>query len=239
VTVVLPEGTVRIIAFDQATGAWGVAEGTVLAGQTLPIDVYFYASSPGIPVSGEDGFQYDIQCDGRSVYGGRWDGTVQNAYDSAYGLRVNGDDTPCVRAFTFDGQYVAGPVAFDGGGLALPFAIARKVFVPATGGFARRLDVVTNTTSVTQTATLRVHGNYGPEAARVNVPATPGQTGSTYAVMQELPGGNPASCPRPSSPTCSRGRERPSASAPRGSRAAPTSSGTSGASPWPRARARP
>lgn len=175
----VPAGLVQATAFE--SGIYGVANGAVnSAPAALPL-VLGNARRLSANLSGTDGFLYDVQSSGSLSDGGTTDRRFSDAYDGMYGLRVNTVTFPGVSAaaLALSGrQFVLGPQA------AGSLLMTRKIYVPAEGGFARYLEIVSNPTGVTQNARVRVEGNLGSDSSTAII-VRPEDTGNTYAVTVE------------------------------------------------------
>jgi hypothetical protein len=187
----VPVGTVRVVA--SAPGEFnsaGFAEGSLAQDQTVTIDVHLgNASRFNVNLDGADGFRYDVGCQGSMGDGGTADRQLSDAYDGAYSLVIHGVGFPCqVAAISEDGgrEQILGPSA------QANVTVTRKVFVPAAGGFARYLDVISNAGAAPTDLTVEVRGNLGSDS-RTRVVVAPDVTGSTYAVTDE--GGGPCCDP--------------------------------------------
>jgi hypothetical protein len=129
--------------------------------------------------TGTDGFVYDPGCFGELQRGGTSDGRLIDAYAwGGYGLRVNGSGPWGASAATLemDGRQIVYSSAEMSG-----VVTARKLFVPAAGGFARYLDTFTNPSSVSVTVTVKIESSLGGVVHLLVDPAT---TGNTYAVTR-------------------------------------------------------
>jgi hypothetical protein len=167
----VPAGPVVVTATDFAVN--GVATGVLSTGGTLTLNVPLgNAVNFAAGFGGADGFVYNTQQDGSM-----WLGSVPNAsYSYANALEMNGLDFPYLdgaRVEMQGRQQVFGPVAMG------DLIVSRKVFVPAAGGFARYLEIITNPTAAPIAAHLKVLTSLRG-GSQVVVPPT--ATGSTYAV---------------------------------------------------------
>ncbi len=179
-------GNVRVYATDpNDLKKTGVADGVVTVGQTASVDVttgnaanvwnYYFE------LVGTDGFLYDVDCDGSLGDGGIADGSLSDAYDGAYSLKVNNRIYPCLRAARLgaDGREGNFPAVTMSG-----LKVTRAVFIPQSGGFARYLDTLTNPTDVPITAMVSTESFLGPVSATRLVVA-PSETGQKFAVTDE------------------------------------------------------
>ncbi|MCW5625726.1 MAG: Ig-like domain-containing protein, partial [Burkholderiales bacterium] len=116
-----------------------------------------------------DGFLWDIQGDGQINNG------TSDAYDG--GLRLNGFQYQSTGLTDADGrQVVIGPQMQD------VFEDSRKIYVSDTAGFARFLEIVTNTGTTEASYTVGVVSNLGSDGSTQLV-AT--QTGSTFVTAAD------------------------------------------------------
>jgi protocatechuate 3,4-dioxygenase beta subunit len=178
-------GAVRVMAFDPSNVAVaGVADGSSVAGETSTVNVTLGGASvhswnDPFNLDGADGFRYDVTDDGSLKFGGTTDGRLSNAYDGTYYLKADGwwFANRGQTVTTEDGgrEVVISPDVFDG------LQMRRKVYVPAEGGFARYLDILTNTTAQAKTVTVGGEGWLGPYTD-THVVVSPSQTSNRYAV---------------------------------------------------------
>ena len=135
--------------------------------------------------------------------GGTADGTLRNAYRfDAYTLRVNGQSPSGNKPAQFEmagRQIVYGPYALGG------VEATRRLFVPSTGGFARYLDTVTNTSALPVTVDVQVEGALG---GVVHVVVDPSTTSNSYAVTLADPTTVSVSEERPGDTSRTRARVR-------------------------------
>ena len=107
---------------------------------------------------------------------------------------MNGNDFPCVAAAKLaqnGRELVLGPTRpnnmGEGGWVpTLPIDATRRVYSPASGGFVRYFDVLTNRTGTPQTVTVGVSGNYGPTPDGTSLVVAPSATGNRFAVMRDV-----------------------------------------------------
>ena len=88
---------------------------------------------------------------------------------------------PCLNAATIDTvgrQLVFGPVLIHN------LQVARKVYSPAAGGFARYLEEIQNPGSSPVVISLTISGNLGSDN-NTRIVVTPSQTNYTYAVTDQ------------------------------------------------------
>ncbi len=163
----------------------GVARGTVTANQSATINVTLgqaVSLQTSLDLDGDDGFRYDVACDGTITYGGTFTGSLSNAFQVAYTLRINGQTFQCEKAGISelnDRQLDIGPAGLAG------LMVTRKIFVPSNGGFARYLEILTNNSSVPVTASVELQGQIGTYYSIPQVLVDPSTTNSTYAVTGE------------------------------------------------------
>lgn len=181
----VPPGPIAVSASDPSNGGNdGLANGTLTAAG-LSLDVTLGNAIPfnysTINLDGADGFRYDVSEDGSLTDGGTTSGSLDDAYDGAYRLRVNGNSFPSVSVAgeELDGrQLVLGPVAMG------QLVVTRKVFSPPAGGFARYLEIISNPSGVAVAATIAVSSNLGSDYSTRLVVA-PADTQNTYAVTDQ------------------------------------------------------
>jgi len=171
-----PAGLVVVVGYDAEFSTMGMAHAQLTAGGSTTIDIGGGADRCNRTLAGTDGFRYDAGCGGELRNGGTIDNTLRDAYRSAYAVRVNGaSQTNSNAAFfdsanrqiTYEQHQVSGVIA------------ARKLFVPASGGFARYLDTFTNTTAAPVTVEVLVDSMFGGAVRQV---VTPGATNNRYAI---------------------------------------------------------
>src|SRR4029079_5742188 len=97
-------------------------------------------------------------CNGALSDGGTTDGSLGGAYQGTYALRAFERSFPCPNVGELED--VSREVAVGPADLVAVTA-TRKVFVPAAGGFARYLEILTNPLVVPQTVTVTVEGQLG------------------------------------------------------------------------------
>jgi hypothetical protein len=174
----VPAGLVQVIL----AGSAGIANGIVAAGATTTIDVTV-GNARALPVflSGTDGFRYDVETEGYLSDGGTNGGQFNDAYDGMYRRSTNNIIFPQVSVAeqeVTDREIVLGPRP---NGRLL---VTRKVFVPAAGGFARYLEMVTNTSATATEVTVTINGNLGSDGSTL-LQVSPAATNNTYAVTLE------------------------------------------------------
>ena len=174
----VPAGLVQVIG----NGFPGIANGIVTAGATTTINV-----TAGNAVQfrhslvGDDGFEYDVNEQGDLSDGGTADGRLSDAYDGMYEASTNGQSFSWVSlAETEDSgrELVLGPKPSG------RLLVRRKVFVPAAGGFARYLEIVTNPTETARDVDVVISGDLGSDSSTA-IHVGPVATNNTYAVTFE------------------------------------------------------
>jgi protocatechuate 3,4-dioxygenase beta subunit len=189
-------GTVRVAAFPYDPQNGGVAQATVTASQTTQANVtlgtavvsWFYYGVHNL--DGADGFRYDIERNGELVYGGTADGRLPNAYNYSHYLSLNDNwwfyNETGVATFEDNGrEKVVGQDSWGG------VQMARKVYVPAEGGFARYLEVLTNSADRPLTFRVGMDGSVG-YGENTRIADAPAQNGNTFAVMFDHAGERPS-----------------------------------------------
>jgi hypothetical protein len=179
----VPAGRIQVTAFHPLDAELaGIAEETLEPPDSLNLDVTLGTAVLFLHMlDGFDGFRYDVDCRGQLSDGGRTDETVDDAYDGTYFVDVGGHGFPChsVGALEDGGREVSFGTTRVAG-----LRVARKVFVPAAGGFARYLEVLTNPGPVSRTVTVHVQGYLGSQAStRVVVP--PSETNNTFVLTDQ------------------------------------------------------
>jgi hypothetical protein len=179
-SLTVPIGSVRVGAVDGAGDPplAGLAEGEAGPGSST-VDVGLgNAVSLSADLAGSDGFQYVVDCNGTLTGGGTSDASA--AYWSANYLSVADrgfPGWPCLPALADEEGRELAIGARDVAGIR----VARKVYVPPYGGFARYLEVLTNTGTAPVTVPVTVAGNLRSDAA-TRILASPASTGRTYAL---------------------------------------------------------
>jgi hypothetical protein len=138
----------------------GTAQGTLTGGGWLDLPITLqegvqFGEGPDFNLDGADGFRYDIS----------WRAVVRNggSPDGALSSPMSGMNYLSVGNSNWNGDIAT----LEAGGRQLSFVpqvvngllVARKVYVPVDGGFARYLEVFTNPRSVTATRSINVYGD--------------------------------------------------------------------------------
>jgi hypothetical protein len=190
----VPIGTVQVKASapDGSTAGW--ISGTLSTSSTLSLSPVF-GNATTFPsgtylLTDPNGFVYDIACDGSLSQGGQnAPGGLVASYSGAASLLVNQNSPAfCLSrdtgALDQNGQQVTlGPR--PGGAANALLAVTRKSYVPASGGYVRYLDSVTNPLSVPVTTTIEVDTNFSAGDTPDTLLADPTTNGSTFAVLQD------------------------------------------------------
>jgi hypothetical protein len=182
-SLVVPAGRIRVGAQDgyasDGRGRAGLAEGVATVGSPATIDVTLgNAAALPVPLAGSDGFRYDLGCEGTLSGGGV--SADDAAYWGAYYVAVASRSFPgwpCLPASAEQGgrQLAIGPRDVAG------IEVTRKVHVPPSGGFARYLEVLTNTGAGAVTVPVHVESDL-VSSASTRIVASPASTGRTYAL---------------------------------------------------------
>jgi Carboxypeptidase regulatory-like domain/Bacterial TSP3 repeat/Bacterial Ig-like domain (group 2) len=186
-------GTIQVAASDSSNPAnAGIVTIQLPSDQPLNLNVTLgNAFNFGFPffqnfnLDGTDSFRYDVQCDGGLSDGGTVNGTFNDAYDGTYLLNLSSNlfskQFPCLTAGLLDtnGRQVAlGYVTLGN------LQVTRKIYSPASGGFARYLEVLKNPGIVPVTTSVSVSGNLGSDS-ETRIVVAPSATNSTYAVTDQ------------------------------------------------------
>jgi hypothetical protein len=180
-------GKVTVTAFANGVGGRSAAQLTP-AGATVNVTLSdFVRISFAYTLRGTDGFAYSVGCSGGLVNG---EDSSHAPYDDAYSLdlasgSVSGTGMPCAYAAELVAggrQLVIGPSPIG------VTKVTRKVFVPAAGGFARYLEVLSNPTDTDVMLTAHVTGSDG----NTRLVVAPANTSDTYAVNDDPSGRVPS-----------------------------------------------
>ncbi len=163
------------------------ASTTVTAGVETTVN-FTVEQGVSLPVvlSGTDTSRYDINCTGSLDDGGF--GGRNDAYDGAYTLRVNSSAFPCqyVAVLRSSGREVAmsPQIMMDG------LQVARRIYVPPEGGYARYIELFTNLSTNEIVVPMSITSNLGSDGS-TRIIYSPASTGNRYAVTQDN-GSDPA-----------------------------------------------
>jgi hypothetical protein len=179
-------GLVQVFAYDPfLTNLAGISNSVATANQSSIVNVTL---GPAVELrffnqlselDGGDAFRYDVDCEGRIGRGGTFDFNFFNAYYFAYTAKVNGEAFPCLNGALPEAagrQLVLGPANVGG------LAFTRKIFVPVQGGFARYLEILSNTTNAPITTSMQIEGAPGLSYQSYQVAVDPSTTNNTYAI---------------------------------------------------------
>ena len=154
-----PAGALLLSALHPSNGDAAVVQVTLAAGTTVePTLTMGTGARFDHNLDGQDGFRYDVGCQGALIDGGTADRSLTDAYDGAYYLSVNGQTFPCYGAApTIAGgrEIRIGPSAFGS------LVVSRRIFVPAEGGYVRFVDEVTNESGGEVTVPVDVSSTLG------------------------------------------------------------------------------
>jgi hypothetical protein len=174
-------GEIQISA--ELSGVLGISQiTTTLADSTLTLNLALgNAVRLGYNLTGSDTSIYDVGCDGSLVDGG-FSGRG-DAYDGAYYLNVNGTGFPCLTsaaATTSNGlrELVLGPKALG------DLTVTRRIFVPTEGGYARYVEVLSNTSNSDLTVPVNIYSNLGSDSSTRLVVA-PSASSGRYAITMD------------------------------------------------------
>jgi len=186
----VPVGTIHVSSADPVTRvANGLATGQITVGQNTTVNVvfgqgfdFFDTNAFNFFLDGTNGYRFDIDCDGEIDGGGRIDNTVNRGYSGAENLQFNGihftEFFPCIAgAQTGLGgrQIVLGPAGVSG------LTVTRKIYSPASGGFTRYLEVLSNS-SQQAVPVMPLIQSFLNNSGSITTLVAPADTGNTYAV---------------------------------------------------------
>jgi len=186
-------GTVQIWSVDPSNrNSVGIATAPLTVSQPLNLNVvlgngytFFTPFFQLFNLDGTNGFRYDVHCNGELNDGGTVDRHLNDAYDGAYLLNLNGDSSgrqfPCLNAGLVD---VAGRQITLGYVNINNLQVTRKIYSPAGGGFARYLEVLTNSGATAITTSVNVNSNLGSDN-ETRIVVSPSQTNFTYAITDQ------------------------------------------------------
>lgn len=182
----LPLGTIRL----QTSGGGYTGQATLerlTTGAAVLDLVVSQMVNLGFTFDSPDTSRYDFGCTGVLVdggYGGRGD-----AYDTAYGLSVAGSSFPCVSVASLR---TGGRELVVGAARVGQFDVVRRLYVPAAGGYARYIELLTNRGASDATINVTLSTNLGSDGATFVV-VNPADTAQRYAVTTDgTPGSDPA-----------------------------------------------
>ena len=178
-----PVGNVSVSATDPSNSqVAGLASGAVSATATNTINITLgNAARFNFNLDGSDGYRYDVMCDGALSDGGTVSRNQNDAYDGTYYLAVNGQSFPCINVALLENgsrQLVFGSRVVSG------LDVTRKVFAPATGGYARYLELLHNPGSAEITVPVEISGNLGSDDD-TRIVVTPAASNMHYAVTDQ------------------------------------------------------
>jgi hypothetical protein len=180
----VPAGLVQVSAFVGEIG--GRVSGTLTPPQpldfpALPIGELRRLGSLSTFDLDSSGFRFDVTCHGRIRGGGTTDGWWYDTYGDAFRLNVGGATFPCVTAGALeDGDR---ELVIDGGVLE-GIHVRRKIYVPETGGYARYLEILTNTLPTEQFVVVSLSGQFPRWWARqLFTPVA--DTNTTFGVLND------------------------------------------------------
>jgi Carboxypeptidase regulatory-like domain/Bacterial TSP3 repeat len=183
-------GTLQVAASDQAGTSAGAATGVLTTNAPLNLNITLgnaisFQRFGLVDLDGADNFRYDVSCDGELNDGGTVNRQFNDAYDGMYQSSLSGADFvrqfPCLNAATFEAagrQVVLGPVLMHN------LQVARKIFSPTAGGFARYLEEIQNPGTTPVVVSVTISGNLGSDN-NTRIVVAPPQTNFTYAVTDQ------------------------------------------------------
>jgi hypothetical protein len=156
----VPVGKFTVTVNNLPSGEIGYGNGTITADQTSTVvNIQVQGNAINLPVTltDADGFIYNIYGNGEYYGNGGSGGFVP--FGNAQPLTINAGG----GAVTFGNGSVAAIQSLSGQQIELSaptssITVTRKVYVPATGYFARRLDVLTNPNNSPVTVTVQLGG---------------------------------------------------------------------------------
>jgi len=183
-------GTLQVAASDQAGTSAGASIGVLTTDAPLNLNITLgnavsFQRFGRFNLDGADGFRYDVMCDGQLLDGGTVNRQFNDAYDGMYQASLSGADFvrqfPCLNAATFEvagRQLVLGPVVIHN------LQVARKIYSPAAGGFARYLEEIQNPGTSPVVVSVTISGNLGSDN-NTRIVLAPSQTNFTYVVTDQ------------------------------------------------------
>ncbi len=175
----IPVGNVRITANPYSGSPSSIAK--VVTDPSAPATVNLTLGNatpdPTFLLNGADGFYYDAYCDGSIGSGGTLDGALTSYSYGGFLFSLNNNFFPCpIAEITPVDPTTAqfGPAGLGG------IQVNRKLYSPASGGFIRYLDTLTNPTANTLTVTVKIESfvNSSPR-----VFTSPSTTSGTFAIV--------------------------------------------------------
>jgi 5-hydroxyisourate hydrolase-like protein (transthyretin family) len=177
----VPVGQVKVTAFDGTFGGSTTAAVTESGPAAIDVKIGSLVKLSPNYVMDSAGFRFDITCDGRIYQGGRMDGYWWGTFVNAFRMSVNSYQQPCITAAGLEDN--GRELSLDGG-MRDGLHVTRKIYVPASGGFARYLEVVTNPGATARAVRVDISGGHGNWSQQPAVVTSPSTTGNTYAVSQ-------------------------------------------------------
>jgi len=183
----VPSGIARVFARPAAVGLdAGFAMNLINPDQTAMVDVTV-GNAVQLPynLDGGDGFRYDVRRVGNLADGGTTDRRLRDAFDGAAYLSVNDD-----YFWEFDEAILAqnsrelvfSPAMFS------TLTVTRRVYVPASGGFVRYVETLSNAASFDRNVRVRIDSSLGSDDD-TRVVVSPTSNGNTFAVTDDGPTG--------------------------------------------------
>lgn len=168
------------VAATQNFNVFGIADGSLTAGQPATINVTLgNAIDDFIELDGSNGGFFEFFCDA-TMDSGFLNRSLNGPYNDAGFLNIDGDSFafPCAEAARAElngRQYVIGPAQIAG------VNITRKAFVPASGNFARYLEILSN--PGTNPVTISVgQESFFSAFNGMNFLVSPAQSNNTYFI---------------------------------------------------------
>lgn len=187
----VPSGIVWVFARPPAVGLDAAFATTLVnPGQTAVVDV-IVGNAARLPfdLDGGDGFRYDVSRDGNLADGGTADRRLRDAFDGAASLRINEDNFWAFNEAILgqnSRELVFSPAMFS------TLTVTRRVYVPASGGFVRYVETLSNAASFDRQVRVRIESNLGSDND-TRVVIHPSSSGNTFAVTSDgLTGTDPA-----------------------------------------------
>jgi hypothetical protein len=189
----VPMGPIKLTA-STWDGHHGAVRYLQLTPETAPVTLTL---GTGVPLnhalSGDNGFVFSVTSTGSLRQGAPAAVPASDwPFDYTYEASTNDDYFCCadIAGVSLDGRHLTfGPLAQDA------LLQTRKVFVPQSGAFVRFLEILENPLAVPVKATVQMWSPLGPNASRTKVAVAPGDTGSTYLVLDDTFGGRTPTAP--------------------------------------------